>query len=132
MVSKIKETKEPSEFGSGFIICLVKFYEHFASKNYTYYADEIQKSVGEYTAAELFINGASDHLYDITCPKGKKWDSIRLKVEELQSRAIRMGHGFTGEKFGFKKIRELQVLAEEIIVKADKILIGKTAEWGNW
>ena len=41
----------------------------------------------------LWANGASDHLYDIEIPLGKKWDKIRGVVDILKDKGLDMGHG---------------------------------------
>ena len=80
---------------------------------------------------ELWLNRASDHLYDIEVPKGKKWDKIRKKVDKLQSKGLEIGHGFTKKIWKKEDVNELQNLTREIALDIDK-LIGLKPDIGQW
>jgi len=87
-----------SEFGKGLVICLVKFAEHFMKledclRQYAEMREKHPDLFTEQEAVEMWANGASDHLYDIEVPEGKDWDEIRIKVDDLKSLGLQMGHG---------------------------------------
>ena len=115
---------EQSEFGRGLVICLVKFAEHFEnsttrdiyqtsqyiskppeqrllSTKPTFLDPYIKIYKTEENALshliQMWANGATDHLYDITVPK--KWQETELgtKIRLLQNLGLEIGHGFTGK-----------------------------------
>lgn len=103
-------------------------------------ADKIHK--GDYEESlsheiELWMNGASDHLYEIEVPEGKDWDKIRKKVNSLREKGLDMGHGFRSlrgidtNKWTFEDVIGLFQLAEEIAVMIDKKL-GLKSDIGQW
>ena len=70
---------------------------------------------------ELFMNGASDHLYDIEVPQGKEWDKIRKKVTELQNKSLEIGHGFRFDKiWTIEDLSNIIKLIREIALMIDK------------
>lgn len=104
-------------------------------KNFVRIADNVHK--GDYEKAfsyeiELFMNSASDHLYEIEVPKGKEWDKIRVMVKKLQAKGLHIGHGFDAiSKWTIKDYQELFELNRQIALKIDKKL-GLKAEKGEW
>lgn len=120
-------TKEMSEFGKGFIICLVKWAEHFERR----YDEKTETIMGESGSIEMWANGASDHLYDIETPKGPKWNLVRKMVDELKTKGLEMGHGYTGKKWTKQDVLKLQELTRDIALATDKIL-GIDGDLGQW
>lgn len=123
--------EEPhSEFGKGFITCLVKFAEHFDK-----YGE--QKSKYESHPELLknlnwrWINGASDHLYDIECPEGKKWDKVREMITKLQNDGLALGHGCRLDNILDAELHDIRELTEKIALEIDKVL-GLKPLIGEW
>ena len=80
-----------SEFGKGFIYNLVLFAKHLDAAlermdNYK------EAGMSKEHALSLWINGASDHLYDIVVPDNVPKD-IAKQVNKLQELALSYGHG---------------------------------------
>ena len=78
-----------------------------------------------------WANGATDHLYEIETPNGKKWDPIRQKVVELRDYGLEIGHGFTSKQYTFEDTEKLFDLSNEIAFEIDK-LIGLDPDLGKW
>jgi hypothetical protein len=131
---------EQSEFGKGFLLCLVKFAGHFMYDMYSGESKE-QKNKSleiwggekrlESSRVETWANGASDHLYEIEAPAGKEWDGIRYLVKELKDYGLKVGHGFTGNIWTKEDMGRLMDLTYEIAIETDKIL-GVKSEIGKW
>jgi len=110
---------EPSEFGRGFIQQLLYFVEHFGRADvqeiYSLHRHQqgeislevlerscpgvvttlqVYKDIGEALSSKisLFLNGASDHLYDLVIPESLPKD-IQEKAKELRELAVDLGHG---------------------------------------
>lgn len=92
-----------SEYGRGFSICLMQFVYHLPRINE--YLDiykslrikglEGMRFTTDQGALELWFNGASDHLYELTRPPGisdKDWDT----AYRIADKALDIGHGFRG------------------------------------
>lgn len=132
---------EQSEFGKGFVLCLVKFAAHFMSDLYDRETSEDKKRSLEIWGTEerletsrvlLWASGASDHLYEIKAPSGLQWDGVRAKVKELQELGLKMGHGYNEEVMWKKENKfKLMDLTHEIAIETDKIL-GVESEVGRW
>lgn len=101
-----------SEFGRGYATCLVQFWNH-RSRLHEYFG-----RFDAVTSAELWANGASDHLYELKRPrKGvtkAEWD----EAEALQSRALNIGHGFQGSS------RSSLEECAGLIATAERLLVG--------
>lgn len=118
-----------SEFGRGVVVCLAKFSEHMS--------DDMARAVTEAIAGkptlpislsstiELWANGASDHFYELD----RKMAGPRLI--QLADLMLRIGHGFTGEKWGPPTWRQIHTLWQEACLEVDTKL-GVDAEWGTW
>ena len=74
-----------------------------------------------------FMNGTSDHLYEIECPKKWKNHMIDKDIKELQDKALRMGHGFTKDIYKQEDLLELLDSAKNIAFAID-IKIGDFKE----
>ncbi len=103
----------------------IKFFKEMSDK---VYKGNYKKALSN--QIELFMNGASDHLYDIEVPKGKGWDKIRKMVDRLQNKSLKIGHGFTDKIWTLKDLRELMELTREIGLEIDKKL-GIKADMGE-
>jgi len=82
----------------------------------------------------LWANGASDHLYELECPKKYKGTVIEKKVKELQDLGLEMGHGYKLNKiYTMKDVEKLQTLTADIFKAVDKDLGVKVieAKWGE-
>ena len=121
-----------SEFGKGFIICLIKFAEHIERSNFHNEDDDYKKKMIEIYETEekymshkieMWFNAASDHLYEIEVPKGKDWNRIRTKVNELQKKSLNIGHGFNKDaKWTYNDYIEMRDLTREIALMIDRKL----------
>lgn len=84
---------EESEFGTGFIYCLVNFAKHFDRLSFEY---ENAKKIGNEHIIKhvysLWINGASDHLYELQIPKELP-EPLKKMALKLQDTALDLGHG---------------------------------------
>lgn len=82
---------------------------------------------------ELWANGASDHLYDIEVPKGWEKTIIGIKVQELKSLGLEIGHGFNvyGKIWTVNHAEKLRKLVLEISYLVDKKL-GLKPDKGKW
>ena len=110
-----------SEFGKGFVYCLVLFAKHFDS---AFERMEEYKSMGmsETKALSIWINGASDHLYDLIIPKSLPL-SLKKKVEKLRGEALDCGHGSKMmREIPVEKYQEWRSLLDEIALGIDKWL----------
>ena len=67
-----------------------------------------------------FMNGASDHMYEIKCPKKWKKHKINTMIKELQDKALRMGHGFTNDVYTYEDLTGLIELSNNIAMEIDK------------
>jgi hypothetical protein len=119
---------EQLDFGKGLVICLVKFAEHLLSYNRWV---ETNKAIGADDAAEMYFNGASDHLYEIEVPKAWKGTEIAKKVKELQDLGLEVGHGFTDKKYSSVEVKRAQKLTHEIALLIDAS-IGLMPQEGQW
>lgn len=73
---------------------------------------------------QLWANGASDHLYEITVPEQFKGTEIEKKVLELQDKGLDVGHGtgLMSRDVTWEEFTYLQTLTGEIIKLVDKAL----------
>ncbi len=147
-----------SDFGRGLIICLVKFAEHFMSRqiddismiaNWIKHPKNINRCEPFYKDWEfgvknwgskkgylsskitLWANGATDHLYEIEAPEIKGWEKIRTKVNKLKTIGLRMGHGFDDYIWNIDELYELKKLTREIALMIDR-KIGLNPDIGEW
>jgi hypothetical protein len=124
---------EESEFGKGLIICLVKFAEHQWRFQERLARNKSMNNplFDESDAVEMFFNGASDHLYEIEVPKDWLGTDIDIKVKELQSLGLEIGHGFTGKKWTKDNFNKAYELLEDIALLID-VKLGLTPQKGQW
>lgn len=84
---------EDSEFGHGYATCLIQFLFH---------RSRLARDIGTYTSAkiprsmalEMWANGSSDHLYDLTRPPRGVSNEDWKVADQLARRALDIGHGF--------------------------------------
>lgn len=125
-IEKVRSTTPPPNLDYGYI-----------NKQFDWWLDKIVPICGNPEKAlskeiELWLSGASDHLYEIECPEGKEWDEIRNEVIKLQNKGLEIGHGFMLDKiWKFEDINELENLTEEISLMIDK-KIGLNPDIGNY
>jgi hypothetical protein len=74
---------------------------------------------------EMWMNGASDHFYDLDRTKAPK------PLCELAALCLRIGHGFTGEKWDWKTVEKILQLWQDSCLAVDKKL-GVESDWGQW
>ena len=114
-----------SEFGKGFIYNLILFTRHhaeFFDKLERY--SELEKKSGqglfmENEAVRMWFNGSSDHLYEIQIPKRFKGKRIEALVNELQSHALHVGHGFPGRDVSKEDFYKAKSLVTDIAIELD-------------
>jgi len=127
--------KAKSEFGSGLVICLVKFAEHaetwFQDKElHQQLREKEPKLFSESRAVQQFFYGASDHLYGIEVPDKWRGTVIESKVQELRGLALAIRHGFT-RQWSEKDVIKAYDLCREIALLIDKDL-GLSPDIGKW
>lgn len=88
-----------SDFGHGYATCLIQFANHRArlGQETNLHAEMAAKYPGEFPdrGAEMWANGASDHLYELVRPPRRgltprDWQDAKA----LATRALDIGHGF--------------------------------------
>jgi hypothetical protein len=102
-----------SEFGKGLVYCLGLFLSH--AERYNEKNEEIFSN-----NAEMWFNGASDHLYEIEIPKNIN-KKLRDRIRNFQDKCLEYGHGFKGN------IKEKNVIwaiqeAKDLLFEIDKLL----------
>ena len=117
--------KKESEFGKGLTYCIGLFLAH--AERY----EDYKKNNRFDNNAEMWFNGASDHLYEIdtNClPKGK----LRKDIEDWRDKVIHFGHGFSKpypkEKDVFWSVEK----AKEFLFLIDKKLLKLKPIKGSW
>lgn len=92
-----------SEFGRGYATCLIQFAFHRPRLDedeavYAKLQDKYPEQFRPADAAEIWANGASDHLYDLLRPvrgiSRDDWDSAKY----VQRRALDIGHNFLNRR----------------------------------
>ena len=145
-----------SDFGRGLIYNLCLFVKHFENKKFTnldrykylHENPEITRSKGEqdwltisihiYGSLEkaisdnvvVFMNAASDHLYEMEIPKFLPAD-LRKKIQRLKETSLDMGHGFKNKLYTYKDAVKLLDLALEISRNIDCYLTIPSKK-GRW
>ncbi len=79
-----------SEFGKGLTYCLALFLCHSEREYWTRDDSKIKDIIDR---AELWFNGASDHLYDLQIPKELP-TTLKKRLAEFQKKVLHWGHGF--------------------------------------
>lgn len=80
-----------SEFGKGLTYCLALFLCHSEREYWSRDEDnEIKKIMDR---ADMWFNGASDHLYDLEIPDNLPLN-LKKRLAKLCSKSIHWGHGF--------------------------------------
>lgn len=80
---------------------------------------------------EMIMGGASDHLYEIEVPGLPFWDDIKIAVDLLRTKALAIGHGFTGQIWTLEDLGEVQKATRDIALMIDKRLYLEPEE-GKW
>lgn len=80
---------------------------------------------------EMMMNAASDHLYEIEVPGEPFWDDIRIAVDLLKTKALAIGHGFTGQVWTMADLTEIKKTTREIAMMIDRKLHLDSNE-GEW
>ena len=82
---------------------------------------------------ELWANGASDHLYEMTIPQEWENTEIATKVAELKDLGLSMGHGFVPDRiWTFDDFQRLFYLTHEIALMIDRRIGISNAEEGEY
>jgi hypothetical protein len=71
---------------------------------------------------EMIMNAASDHLYYIEVPKEPFWSEIGFMVDLLRTKALSMGHGFTGQVWTMADLAEVEQMTRDVAIAIDKRL----------
>ena len=128
-----------SEFGKGLSYCLALFLCH--SEREPMYNKEMIEELGlieevaDNRNAEMWFNGASDHLYELQIPKTLPI-TLQKRLKILQNKCLNWGHGFGigGWKYGEPtlELKDWAVYeAKELIRLIDKSFKIKTMK-GSW
>lgn len=126
-----------SEFGQGLSYCLALFLCH--SERPDMYSKEMQEKMSKNKAckdldfearnAEMWFNGASDHLYDLEIPETLP-KSLQNRLKKLQKKVIHWGHGFKNDCTDKDKEWSIDE-AKNLIRLIDKSYSIKTSK-GQW
>lgn len=154
------EAAEPSEFGRGLVVCLVKFSEHLSSKWAQAVAAHIywQELDDEHRAkalAEARKFPVGDMAQRLSLLKIGEWSEHPLSeclrmwangasdhfyeldasaskpLKELAALTLRMGHGFDGTVWTVEDWQRMWKLWQEATLELDRRL-GITPDWGQW
>lgn len=143
-----EDETEGSEFGKGFVTCLVKFARHFEndSAKRIYLADQYYNRHKDIPEIELTVfgiaerywtdrssivgelmvmwaNGASDHLYEMEVPFIFKGTKVEELVNRLRDKGLEIGHSYNHKNnYGLDDLEELMRLTSEIAMEIDKEL----------
>lgn len=83
--------KTESEFGKGLCYNLGLFLAH--AERYKEMKQTYAKAGVNISAAEMWFNGASDHLYELEIPEYLVED-LRNRLTHFQEKCLTWGHGF--------------------------------------
>lgn len=111
-----------SEFGRGYATCLYQFVMHEGRlqstiDTYAKLHQEHPDLFDDQHAAEIWMNGASDHLYDLIRPRSVISHQDFALAKHLQSVALDIGHGFHGHG-STQDCRDLLELAKRLLQSA--------------
>jgi len=87
----VEENKTESEFGKGTVYCLGLFLAH-AEREIEFRA----KMKDDPFLAEVWFNGASDHLYELIIPDNFPED-LKNRMYDFKDKCLRLGHGLRQE-----------------------------------
>jgi hypothetical protein len=111
--------KEESEFGKGFVYCLILFSKHWWKLQTD---KKVYESIGrENDAYEMWFYGASDHLFELEVPEMLKGSRIDDLTQEFKTFALRLRLPMDGErtatpedyKIAFEKVEEIAMLVDK-------------------
>lgn len=125
--------KEKSEFGKGLSYCLALFLCH--SERVEMYTPEMAKKLGysdehiEKRNAEMWFNGASDHLYDLEIPD-KLTISLQNRLKEFQEKVLAWGHGLQSN--ATKEDKEWAIFEAKNLIRLIDKFHGIKTEKGQW
>lgn len=94
----VEENKTESEFGKGTVYCLCLFLSHAERDRELHHTMKDDDFM-----AELWFNGASDHLYELIIPDNFP-EELKNRMHDLKDKCLRWGHGFRGEPSTYKDI----------------------------
>ena len=119
--------EKTTDFGQGFIYCLINFAKHF-DKVFATLESYGKSGLDKEQAYSIWINGASDHLYDLELPKNLPIP-IKKMVKELKDIALDYGHG-SKMMIGMseKTYKCLRGMLDNIALAIDKWLEVKTSK----
>ena len=121
--------EKKSEFGKGFICCLINFAKHLDMAFSQ--LGSLEGKMEEDRILSSWINSASDHLFELELPKNLP-EEIKTAIEELRSVAIDYGHGSKMmTQFPIKEYDKMREGLNKIAVMIDKWLGVKSipASW---
>jgi hypothetical protein len=116
----------PDKLNFGSILHNLKSFVDIANK---IYEGDFKKAMSH--RIEMVMNGASDHLYEIQVPGEPFWDDIRIAVDLLRTKALAMGHGFTGQIWTIEDLIEVRQATRDVAMMIDKRLYLEPEE-GEW
>lgn len=120
-----KKYPQKTEFGRGFMTCILKFVEH--AEAYLKIKGESERAGLHTHPGNLWFYGASDHLLEAELPEELKGTEIEDRFVKLESYlGMRLGFGLTEEH-----VIEIMDLCREIALLLDKRL-GLEPDLGEW
>ena len=118
-----------SDFGKGFVYCLVNFAKHFDRVTADIMMYE-QTGINKWNAYDIWINGASDHLFELELPENLP-DEIKTKIRNFQNEVLDYGHGTKMMAMTEDKYREFRDRLNDICLMIDDWL-GVKCEKAEW
>jgi hypothetical protein len=124
--------KETSEFGKGFIYNLVLFAKHWGNLRSDFIRpfEKIKSTEGR--AISIWMNGASDHFFELKIPEKWRRRKIGKLAKWLKETALDYGHGVRMmDEVSKKEFDEIFSKLEELCILIDKEL-GVDAIEATW
>ena len=111
-----------SEFGSGFLYSLMLFAFHMDSAIERIKIYDNLKNDLKVSELHCWINGASDHLYDLIIPKTLP-EKLQAKITKFRAKVLNYGHGKDMLTFNnLEEYRKMRSQLESIIIELDSHL----------
>lgn len=123
-----------SEFGRGYATCLIQFVNHRARLRET---EDLYRSMQvkhpdlfSNDGAEMWANGASDHLYELVRPRHGVTAANWRAAKALQDRALDIGHGLRpSSKSDPAECRALLDEADRLLAVIGVVGLDAAIEW---
>jgi len=119
-----------SEFGRGLTYCLGLFLAHAERYGEKLHDEKFRVEFERFRLAELWFNGASDHLYELEIPEALP-KSLQKRLKRFQDKVLNWGHGFPKKKATEKDMIWSIQEAKNLLRLIDKAY-GVETKKGDW